>query len=151
MFCRLRPVAIWVVLGTSLPACALRDPERAAKDEQLKSRTQENEAALGMWYRKRDSFQTDANSIVSQVILLRNYPGWRDMEEIIRAKSSIEFIEGKEVSLQKTQAAIEQWSKRTNTDGINLYNKYLDLATLSRTVAGQQILLLQEWGKIWGE
>jgi len=76
-------------------------------------------------------FFADVVTLIKEISLLRNHPGWPDMEQIIKALPSIEYVEGKSTAHRKKGLMTAEWSNKWSTSGERVYNTYLDLVNRS--------------------
>jgi len=134
-------LVIWFTLLTSGVSCVTT---RNAHVAQANSK-------LAHWNEQFKEFASEADALIQEIALLRNHPGWPEMEEIIRAAPSIEYVEGQAVAEKKTTAAIGEWSKKWSAPGQKMLTKYLELAERSRALESRRSLLDQERGLVYAE
>lgn len=96
------------------------------------------------WQERFSAFRTQANAAISEANLLRNHPGWPELERIVRARPSLKRFEGEAVAREKTAAALVEWGRRWDSSGENLMRIYESLVEEGRHLERQRIQLLRE-------
>src|SRR5262245_52089061 len=123
---RMLRVALFLIL-VSLNACSSVNSELSISQE-LRERDEKSNQAISDWMGEKSiPFLTDITLIFQEIILLKNHPGWGDMEKVLRALASIQYVEGENIANQKKTIMIADWSRRWNSPGDQVFNKYRDL------------------------
>ncbi len=131
---------------TGLSACATPRVERVARKSALDIRFEKSEEAVSYWRKERYwKFRTDESSLIREISLLQNHPGWPDMEKIIKAMPSIQYLEGQDSAQRKSAAKIAEWSQKWSASGQHIYNKYAELVRRSIEMIKRGNALLDEW------
>lgn len=138
-------LAICGMVLVSAAACATTD----RSDPELQARRAKAYAQLNQWYRRFNEFARQADTLVQEIGLLRNHPGWADMEDIIKAAPSIEYLEGTITAERKTVTAIDQWSRRWRAPGEKMITNYIALTERSKELERERMALLNEWGRVY--
>lgn len=86
-----------------------------------------------------------------EIRLLKNYPGWSELREIISAKPSIIYFEGQKNADQKINLTIEKWSQKWNAPGKELFAKALMLVESCKKLENRKAELKKEWKKIYSD
>lgn len=96
-------------------------------------------------------FLVDAVSLLKEISLLRNHPGWLDMERIIKTVPSIEYVEGKSTAYLKRALMVAEWSNKWSTSGEKVYNTYENLVNRGLSMETRKKDLLEEWSRLNAE
>lgn len=83
-------------------------------------------------------------SLVSEIDLLTNHPGWEDFVPIIKSIPSITYLEGQAAALKTSQMAINSWSEKWHAPGDELYKRYLALVARSKTLHAKRVGLYNQ-------
>jgi hypothetical protein len=112
------------------------------------SRGENLKIAVENFSREFLTYLGDAKSLVQEIMLLRNHPGWSDMSQIIVSVHSTQYIEGTKVASQKTMTQLKEWEGNWNIPWTNMYQKYSSLAKRSRDLDTQRLRILDDLEKL---
>jgi len=135
-----------------LPPYEAQTPEEqqrlTAQAAELDARMEGLSRSREEWFAESTEFSKRAAGLARQAALLRNYPGWSDLERIITAEPSIRQFEGGEVAAKKTNEALAAWGKKWNAPGSVIYSNYLILADQGRNLENDRLALLRRWEEL---
>ncbi|MBI3428863.1 MAG: hypothetical protein HY050_02145 [Actinobacteria bacterium] len=121
-----------------------RSPEEKAKQA-------EATAKVTRFQEQHRKFNLEAMALIQEVTLLKNHPGWPDMEKILNSVPSVQYIEGREEADRKLQSAILEWNRKWDAPGKDMIVKYRDLVERSGALELQRAALLKEWNQVYNE
>jgi alkylated DNA nucleotide flippase Atl1 len=107
-------------------------------------------ARMTQWRDAQRDFLARATSTAHETSLLRDLPGWQDLERIMRANRSIEHFEGRDAAARKTQAALVEWELKWQTSWVRVVNAYNDLRQRSLDLERERLQLLTDHREIHG-
>lgn len=148
-----QPVAEMSEPSTSLsttepPLQSQGDQSPTAEDAQLDSDVADVNAALGRWNDRFSIFLSDSDALLSELTLLRNHPGWRDMATLIRAIPSVRYLEGDAEAQRKLALGIAEWSQTWRASGARMHTTYLVLRDRSRALESERLAVRQWWDEV---
>jgi hypothetical protein len=125
-------VFIPIVMTTACSTTRQEDTEERKRLEaysaKLSGRVDELKGPREHWFAELEEFLKKAFSLSREVALLKNHPGWQDLEKIVKAEPSIRHLEGVEAAAKKTNDAVDAWGKKWNAPGKSIYGTYSTLA-----------------------
>jgi hypothetical protein len=101
------------------------------------------------WGAQVSAFLDRAAATIADAKLLRDHPGWPDLERIARARPALRRFEGEAAAREKTATALVGWGQRWNASGERLLRHYDALVEQSQRLETERLRLIELRHEVW--